>query len=110
MIVYLVNNTIMFQVKWFCSKKGYGFVEDSEQNQYFVHHSDIQVSEGFRYLRDGEYIEGLKEPLDDGRVKIAQIKAPMENGKLMCEVERRNRRNMQARTGTSDTEQTTQTE
>tara|TARA_B000000557_G_C20672819_1_gene399592 strand:+ start:136 stop:426 length:291 start_codon:yes stop_codon:yes gene_type:complete len=82
----------MYQVKWFSKKKGYGFVEDSTGKEYFVHHTDIQVSDGFRYLREGEYVEGMQAEMDDNKVKIAQIRAPMENGKLMCEVERRSRR------------------
>ena len=82
----------MYQVKWFSKKKGYGFVEDSAGKEYFVHHTDIQVGDGFRYLREGEYVEGNQAEMDDNKVKIAQIRAPMENGKLMCEVERRSRR------------------
>ena len=57
--------------------------------QFFVHHTDIQVSDGFRYLREGEFITGVQEQMDGDKVKIAQIKAPMEGGRLMCEVERR---------------------
>lgn len=79
----------MYQVKWFSKKKGYGFVEDESQKQYFVHHTDIQVSDGFRYLKEGEYIKGVEEKMEGDKLKIASIQAPMTNGKLMCEVERR---------------------
>lgn len=94
----------MYQVKWFSKKKGYGFVEDSNQKEFFVHHTDIQISEGFRYLREGEYISGTEEPMDDGKVKIAQIKAPMDGGKLMCEVERAHHRERARRRTSQSTE------
>lgn len=90
----------MYQVKWFSKMKGYGFVENSEQKQFFVHHTDIQVGDGFRYLKEGEYIRGVEEMMettpssddtDTPRVKIAQIRAPMDGGKLMCEIERTKR-------------------
>lgn len=83
----------MYQVKWFSKKKGYGFVENSERQQFFVHHSDLQVDDGFRYLKEGEYITGTEEVMEDGKVKLANIHAPMRSGKLMCEVERNRRRN-----------------
>lgn len=48
-------------VKWFDSKKGYGFILGPEGKDVFVHFSTI-VGEGFRSLRDGEEVEyDLKE-------------------------------------------------
>lgn len=71
----------MYQVKWFNKRKGYGFVT----GDLFVHHSDIMVS-GYKYLKRGEYITG--EVTDTGgKKKLSNIRAPMEGGKLMCEVE-----------------------
>jgi len=70
----------MFQVKWFNKRKGYGFVS----GDLFVHHSDIQVS-GYKYLKRGEYVMG--EVTEGERKKLSNIRAPMEGGKLMCEVE-----------------------
>jgi CspA family cold shock protein len=72
----------MYQVKWFNKRKGYGFVT----GDLFVHHSDIMVS-GYKYLKRGEYITG--EVTDTGgKKKLSNIRAPMDGGKLMCEVER----------------------
>lgn len=43
-------------VKWFDSKKGYGFIVGPEGKDVFVHFSVIE-GEGFRSLRDGEQVE-----------------------------------------------------
>ena len=45
-------------VKWFDTKKGYGFVSDSASNnkEYFVHFSEIQ-GEGFKTLAEGQAVE-----------------------------------------------------
>ena len=50
----------------------------------FVHHSDIQVP-GYKYLKQGEYITG--EVLEGAKKKLINIRAPMEGGTLMCEVD-----------------------
>lgn len=71
----------MFQVKWFNKRKGYGFVS----GDLFVHHSDIQVS-GYKYLKRGEYVQG-EVTESGGKKKLSNIRAPMEGGKLMCEVD-----------------------
>lgn len=92
---------MIYQVKWFSKKKGYGFVEDSESKEYFVHHSDIQVQDGFRYLKQGEYVSGEQKTMDDGKIKISKISAPMEHGLLMCEVDKRTRDTKRTRGGRS---------
>tara|TARA_Y100000816_G_C25546819_1_gene296330 strand:+ start:212 stop:490 length:279 start_codon:yes stop_codon:yes gene_type:complete len=84
---------MLFQVKWFSKKKGYGFVEDETHTEFFVHHSDIKLDSGFRYLKQGEYITGEKEEMEGNKVKISNIKAPMNGGQLMCQVEKTNREN-----------------
>ena len=80
----------IYQVKWFSKKKGYGFVEDSASQEYFVHHTDIQVESGFRYLKQGEYIFGKTESMENNKTKLANIVPPMKGGMLMCEIEKKN--------------------
>lgn len=43
-------------VKWFDSKKGFGFIVGPEGQDVFVHFSVIQ-GDGFRSLKDGEHVE-----------------------------------------------------
>lgn len=43
------------RVKWFDSKKGYGFIEGDDGKDLFVHFSSIQV-EGYKTLEQGERV------------------------------------------------------
>ena len=52
-------------VKWFNDSKGYGFIEQAEGNDLFVHFSAI-LSEGFRTLQEGEEVEFELGELDVG--------------------------------------------
>ena len=53
-------------VKWFNSSKGYGFIEQEEGPDVFVHHSGINAS-GFKALNEGDRVtfdieQGQKGP------------------------------------------------
>ena len=52
-------------VKWFDSKKGYGFIELEGNDDIFVHFSDI-VEEGYKSLKDGQKVEFEVEKDDSG--------------------------------------------
>jgi len=82
-----MSQSELFQVKWFNKRKGYGFALSSGGEELFCHHSDIKV-EGYKYLKRGEYVNGVRVKMDDAKSKVGAITAPMSNGKLMCEVER----------------------
>ncbi len=43
-------------VKWFDTKKGYGFIIGPEGRDVFVHYTSIE-GEGFRSLREGDHVE-----------------------------------------------------
>ncbi len=43
-------------VKWFDTKKGYGFIEQPGGDDVFVHYTGI-VGDGFKSLRAGEEVE-----------------------------------------------------
>lgn len=44
------------KVKWFNESKGYGFIEQEEGEDVFVHFSAIQA-EGYKTLREGQDVE-----------------------------------------------------
>lgn len=43
-------------VKWFNNQKGYGFIQDEEGKDIFVHYTGLDM-EGFRSLDEGNRVE-----------------------------------------------------
>ena len=54
-------------VKWFSGKKGYGFIEQQEGDDIFVHYSSINTP-GFKTLNQGEKVDFEVEDTDRGPV------------------------------------------
>jgi len=53
-------------VKWFSKTKGYGFIEQEDGTDVFVHHSGINAT-GFKTLNEGDHVsfnveQGKKGP------------------------------------------------
>ena len=44
------------KVKWFNDQKGYGFIEQDNGTDVFVHHTGI-LGDGFKTLAEGEEVE-----------------------------------------------------
>jgi CspA family cold shock protein len=60
-----MSETKIGTVKWFSDQKGYGFIDQDEGDDVFVHHSAIMET-GFRSLQEGERVEFTVEQTAKG--------------------------------------------
>ena len=61
-------------VKWFNASKGFGFIEQDEGNDVFVHYSAIK-EDGYKSLEEGarvrfDVVDGPKGPAADNVVSL----------------------------------------
>jgi cold shock protein len=69
-----MDDLMQGRVKWFNAEKGFGFIEQDNGNDVFVHFSAIQ-SDGYKSLEEGqsvefEVVEGNRGPQASSVVKI----------------------------------------
>ena len=64
-------------VKWFDTKKGFGFIIGPEGQDVFVHFSSIE-GDGFRSLKDGEAVDPPVGGHGDGGGENQAAQAPDE--------------------------------
>lgn len=60
------------KVKWFNSKKGFGFITGDNSKDYFLHYSNIEM-EGYKSLNENDKVEFESEETDKG-VKAIKVK------------------------------------
>ena len=67
-------------VKWFDSKKGFGFIVNAVGQDVFVHFSSIQT-DGFKSLKDGEEVEYEETSGDKGLTAQSVRRTTTRSGK-----------------------------
>lgn len=97
---------VMCIVKWFDSKKGWGFAStlDQSQRDIFVHHKAITVAkEQYRYLVQGEYVElDIVETTEGEHQYQAGNVSGIKGGALMCETREAARLEQESRSDRGD--------
>lgn len=85
------TDRVLGRVKWFNNRAGYGFITVTDGprsgSDIFVHHSSVKVvSEQYRYLVQGEYVEFelLSTPGGQHEFQAGDVSG-VRGGKLMCE-------------------------
>lgn len=64
-------------VKFFNSKKGYGFITDENGADHFVHYSNVQM-DGYKKLRKGQSVTFDVRSREDGKTEAVQV-VPVES-------------------------------
>ena len=68
-------------VKWFSDKKGFGFIENQQGQDVFLHYRDI-IGDGYKRARDGDPVKYLKTSTDKGlaakEVEVMESNWPLE--------------------------------
>lgn len=64
-----MEETLTGKVKWFNSKKGFGFITGDNGKDYFLHYSNIEM-EGYKSLNENDKIEFKVEATDKGEKAI----------------------------------------
>jgi CspA family cold shock protein len=71
-------------VKWFNSRKGYGFIASTDGNDVFVHYSSIS-GDGYKTLAEGDsvsfdVVQGEKGPRAENVIPSSAVKAKAKKG------------------------------
>lgn len=64
-----MGNATSGTVKWFNNQKGFGFIEQENGPDVFVHHSGIKM-DGFRTLNEGDKVQFNIEQGEKGPAAI----------------------------------------